>query len=186
MKDMSNRDELSKIADAMEQYRVIDWKKMPDIDLYMDQVITYLRQHLEFFHDAPDDNLITHSIINNYVKGGVVERPVKKKYTKAHLAQLIMACLLKRVMPIGVVKKMICSGTPPEESFYAAFCAMQEKVLSEEADSFRAQLSQLNNREDALKMATRFALRANADRLIADRILEAAATWSEADTATDA
>ena len=167
-----NEDHLNNVIDAMESYRATKWDQFPDLDLYMDQVITYLRQQLEFFHDSPEDNLITHSIINNYVKGGLLERPVKKKYAKSHLARLAMACLLKRVMPMERVKKILrAEESPTDKASYESFCRMHEEVLGEEA----AALREYANREDppkALELATRYALKANTDRLIADRILE--------------
>lgn len=165
---------LDKIIGAMEEYQATGWGQFPDLDLYMDQVITYLKQQLDFFHDSPDDNLITHSIINNYVKSGLMERPVKKKYAKSHLARLIITCLLKRVMSIEQVKKLVRADEgPTDKEFYESFCRMHEEVLGEEAQALREYSKESETPPDALELAMRYALKANTDRLIADRILEA-------------
>ena len=88
---MTNKDKsLRDWAEQGEQLLPQTWEQMPDIYLYMDQVITCLQGMLKFYDIDEKNPLITNSMINNYVKNGVVERPVKKKYSRSHLARLYM------------------------------------------------------------------------------------------------
>ncbi len=164
---------LDALIEFLRGYQGADWTDLPDLELYMDQVITYLKRQLAPFQDSPEENLITPSIINNYVKAGFVPRPQRKKYAKAHLASLTMACTLKRVLPIESVKRLIQrDGAPLDQARYGEFLDAQREVFSEEA----ALLEQLrgdwpSDSQALYRFATHFALRAAADRLIADRIM---------------
>ena len=82
------------------------WENLPEIDLYMDQVIALMEKYLSDI-SSEDSKLITSSMINNYVKLNIMPAPIKKKYSKEHLAYLIIICTLKQVMPISNIKTMI-------------------------------------------------------------------------------
>jgi DNA-binding transcriptional MerR regulator len=83
------------------------WDELPEIDLYMDQVIALMEKYLSFHKTNESDTIITHSMINNYVKLGIVPAPVKKKYSREHIAYLIIICTLKQALPIPEIKKLI-------------------------------------------------------------------------------
>lgn len=80
------------------------WSELPELDLYMDQIIVLMEKYLG---SNPEDKLITPSMINNYVKLGIIPPPFKKKYSKTHIAYLIIICSLKQVMPIADIKILI-------------------------------------------------------------------------------
>lgn len=82
------------------------WQELPNVDLYMDQVITYLNRELAplYFHN---EKFITSSMINNYVKIGIVKRPIKKHYTKEHLAYFIAVTILKKCFSMQEIIQMI-------------------------------------------------------------------------------
>lgn len=82
------------------------WSDLPEIDLYMDQVIALMEKYLTD-SSSPDSKLITSSMINNYVKLGIMPAPIKKKYSREHLAYLVIICSLKQVMPISHIKILI-------------------------------------------------------------------------------
>lgn len=82
------------------------WDDLPELELYMDQVIALMEKYLADI-STPDSKLITPSMINNYVKLGIIPAPLKKKYSREHLAYLIIICSLKQVMPISNIKAMI-------------------------------------------------------------------------------
>ena len=75
------------------------WNELPDIGLYMDQVITLINKYIERLSPCGDGTL-TPSMINNYVKLGIIPCPVKKKYSRVQLSRLIMICVMKPVLPI--------------------------------------------------------------------------------------
>ncbi|MBR3696821.1 MAG: DUF1836 domain-containing protein [Clostridia bacterium] len=80
------------------------WSELPELDLYMDQIIVLMEKYLCC---STEEKLITPSMINNYVKLGIVPPPIKKKYSKIHIAYLIIICSLKQVMPIADIKILI-------------------------------------------------------------------------------
>ena len=67
-----------------------DWKELPNLDLYMDQVVLLITRYLSPLIKNEDEKFITASIVNNYVRLKVMPPPVKKKYSKVHIASLIM------------------------------------------------------------------------------------------------
>ncbi len=83
------------------------WDELPEIDLYMDQVIALMEKYLSFHITDENTSIITHSMINNYVKHGIMPAPVKKKYSRQHIAYLIIICTLKQALPIADIKHLI-------------------------------------------------------------------------------
>lgn len=98
---------LTKWLDDLNQFSYKDYKDLPDIDLYMDQVVTFLDKQLSIFQTSSLDKQITSSMINNYVKGEVVSAPISKKYNREHLALIQEVCTLKQVLTIAEVKQII-------------------------------------------------------------------------------
>lgn len=105
------------------------WEQLPDLGLYMDQVITYLEKQYQPLY-GHKKRLITPAMINNYVKCGLVARPVGKKYERAQIAQLMMLCMLKQAVSLEAMRPLV---TPPEggavEDVYRAFLAQQQEAL---------------------------------------------------------
>lgn len=91
----------------IQQYRPVDWDRLPEIYLYMDQVLTYMNKQLEPLARTEDANLLTSSMINNYVKDGVLPRPEQKKYSREHLAMLTVICMLKPVLAIPDIDMLL-------------------------------------------------------------------------------
>jgi DNA-binding transcriptional MerR regulator len=91
-----------------EQKKLPSWQEIPDIGLYMDQVIRLMEDYLSAFESADEsDKLITPSMINNYVKMGIIPPPEKKKYNRLHIALLIVVCVLKQIISIADVKAVL-------------------------------------------------------------------------------
>lgn len=83
------------------------WEELPNIDLYLDQVVTLLEEYLGKFINSKEDKIITKTMINNYVKHEVLKSPQNKKYNKDHLARLIVVCILKQVYSINDIRMLI-------------------------------------------------------------------------------
>lgn len=98
---------LAEWVSAMEHFDLPDWESLPQLELYMDQVIILLTQYLEPLSRGEDEKTITASIINNYVRMKVMPPPVKKKYSRVHLACLIIICILKQNLSISCIQRML-------------------------------------------------------------------------------
>lgn len=100
----------------LKEFRLPQWDELPDMDLYMDQVVMLLQRYLNFLpEDEKGNAAITASIINNYVRLKIMPPPVKKKYTRVHMAYLIMVCSLKQSVNIPYIQKMLPLGLPEAE-----------------------------------------------------------------------
>ena len=99
------RRELDKIFDSFPHIHTTD---IPGIDLYMDQVTTFLQENLRgLSRDPEDDKFLTKTMINNYVKNKVLIPPVKKKYSREHMMLLIMIYYMKSFLSIGDIRTII-------------------------------------------------------------------------------
>lgn len=103
------------------------WEMLPDFGLYMDQLLTFTERYL-----APMETpgLLTASMINNYVKAGLVDRPVGKKYTRESLAQLLMIGILKQTTPLDDLALLIHPQGIATEQLYQNFCAAQQRTAA--------------------------------------------------------
>lgn len=111
------------------------WEQLPDLGLYMDQVITYVEQQCRTLY--AQEKFLTPAMVNNYVKSGLISRPNGKKYSRALLAQLIMICTLKQALSQDEMKKLLAMTASPDSNLnadqaleiqYRAFCATQLAV----------------------------------------------------------
>ncbi len=100
---------------SMEQFSLPEWDQLPQIELYMDQVIILLKQYLRPLYRGEDDKAITASIINNYVRMKVMPPPVKKKYSRVHIASLIMICVLKQSLSISCIQRILPADQNEED-----------------------------------------------------------------------
>ena len=95
------------LLQRMTEYEPAAWTLIPDLGLYMDQVVTYIERQLEPLYGPAAKGLLTPSMINNYVKSGLVQRPLGKKYYREHLAQLMMIITLKPVASMDNIARLI-------------------------------------------------------------------------------
>ncbi|MCR4719187.1 MAG: DUF1836 domain-containing protein [Firmicutes bacterium] len=105
------------------------WNELPDIELYMDQIVSIVAK---YFKNTSSDKIITPSMVNNYVKLGTIPAPVKKKYSKSHLAYLFMVCTLKQTLDMATIQKIIPVGLDESaiEYMYNSFVKNQNKAYS--------------------------------------------------------
>ncbi len=80
------------------------WSDLPEISLYLDQVLAVVHDATQSFAYKDEERLLTGSMVNNYVKIGLIDKPVKKKYSRAQVAQLIIITCFKRVFSIPEIQ----------------------------------------------------------------------------------
>ena len=92
----------------LDSYRLPEWQDLPQIDLYLDQVIALVNQFLGFFvYDPTEEKLLTPSMVNNYVKSRLIPPPVRKKYGRKHIALLLMICTFKQSVSMAAMSNML-------------------------------------------------------------------------------
>lgn len=149
-----------------EQIDTPKWDDLPNIPLYMDQVIFYLKDSLQFFERDEGAPLLTSSMINNYVKNDVIPHPEKKKYGKEHLGALMAVCMLKQVLSMQDIKTLLSDSTISD--LYELFREVHTSAVHDAC----AHLAECcENGENLKKAALCLAVEANAKRAAAERIL---------------
>ena len=144
------------------------WEELPDIDLYMDQVIALMNRYLD---NRTKDKMITPSMVNNYVKMKVMPAPVKKKYTREHLMYLIVICVLKQVMPLSSVETVLKDGLEQTEPavFYGRFRELYGDAFRTAAEETISLTAAGASRTDAMLS---MAMKAQAEQNLAEDLLE--------------
>ena len=112
---------------AVSGFKLPSWENIPDIGLYMDQVIVLLSQYLglitsagdkedgEQDEDSGENKIFSAASVNNYVRLKIMPAPVKKKYYRVHIAYLIIIFTLKQAVSINIVKEMLSNELPEED-----------------------------------------------------------------------
>ena len=108
-----------------------NWKDLPELDLYLDQVLLYVNiVNQKAFPEQ--EKVLTAAMINNYVKHGQIQKPIKKKYNRTQIARLIILTTLKPVFPIQDIietVEFLVTSEESSETFYNQFvmCMRDEK-----------------------------------------------------------
>lgn len=159
-------EELRELKERLNEERPASWDAMPDIALYMDQIISYLPRQLIRYEE--NDHL-TSAMVNNYIKDGLLPRAEGKRYSRTHLAYLTAICALKQVLSVKDMKTLIQDGAEGREPerLYNYFCRELDVALKETA----ADIEEDTGQEDLARLALGLALRSYADRLACQRIL---------------
>ncbi len=113
--ERSNEESIMDIIQKLKEIDYINPEDIPNIDLYMDQVTTFMDEHLAACKRLDDDKILTKTMINNYTKNDFLPPPVKKKYNKEHMFLLILLYYFKNVLSINDIQKIF---KPLTEMFY--------------------------------------------------------------------
>lgn len=112
-------------------FHIPRWSELPNLDLYLDQTVTILEKNLKNYIGNKDETIITKTMINNYVKQGLIKPPKKKKYSKIHLATLFVICILKQIYSINDISELmkLAIKTVKFNTAYDKFCDALEKAI---------------------------------------------------------
>lgn len=150
-------------------FHIPRFNELPNIDLYMDQVLSIIETSLSIFASENDEKIITKSMINNYVKQKVIESPSKKHYKKFHVAYLIIISTLKRVLSISEISKIINNQDYEVEEFYNMFCDQLEHCLK---NTFLEQNLDEHTEENTYNKILIAATRAFANKIYVQKLIE--------------
>ena len=96
-----NENEILSILKEYIEIEDISADKIPNIELYMDQVTTFIEDNLKYYKRNDEQKIMTKTMINNYIKDKILDPPNKKKYNKNHLILLILIYYLKPILSIN-------------------------------------------------------------------------------------
>ena len=145
-------EEVLRIKQLLEEDRPEKWDTLPDIELYMDQVVSYLTRQ-SVGGKLPS---MTSAMINNYVKDGLLPRANGKRYQKEHLVYLTAIGLLKNVLTVKDMKLLLDREIQPgqEPQFYERFCNGVDEAFNAAGVGIDPDLSE----PEVMDMAMRLAL----------------------------
>ena len=104
------------------RFRLPSWEAIPNMGLYMEQVVELLKEYLDYMPpELKDEQVITGAAINNYVRRGILPPPSRRRYYRVHIAYLIMICTLKQSLSMTMVQKLL----PPSAEEGAARAAYE-------------------------------------------------------------
>jgi len=161
-------DKLLDLKTRMERERPADWEHLPDIALYMDQLVSYMPRQLIHFDDR---DTLTSAMVNNYIKDGLVPRADGKRYSPTHLGYLTAVCALKKVLSVRDISALIHSGEElgmDAEAMYGYFLRKLDTALSDAAETIDPEAGE----KELAKLALELALRSYANQLACQRILD--------------
>ncbi|MGN0159029.1 MAG: DUF1836 domain-containing protein [Brotaphodocola sp.] len=101
-----NDERLSDILKRLDDVTYVKQDKIPDIDLYMDQVTSFMEEHLKKLKRNPDDKALTKTMINNYAKNNLIPSPIKKKYSKDHILLLLFIYYYKNMLSFNDIEQL--------------------------------------------------------------------------------
>lgn len=158
-------DELQNLKNRMEQERPAPWEDLPDIALYMDQLISYMPRQLIRFDEG---SALTPAMVNNYIKDGLMPRAEGKRYARPHLAYLTAICALKQVLPVKDAGLLVAAQEGTAREMYAHFRDELDRALAATAEGLDPDCSD----GDLSRLALTLALQSYADGLACRRIME--------------
>lgn len=173
-----NKEEINEILNSLIINPVIDADKIPDIQLYMDQITTFAEDNLSPLKRNEEDKLLTKTMINNYAKFNLIKPPVKKKYDKESIINLILIYHLKNIISINDIKAILNNVEDGEnQQLYEFFTDMQknneESFKKEFAEDFFKLIPQdLDEKKAQIFMALMLINQANLRKQAAERLID--------------
>lgn len=138
---MDNKGIIAALVDGLNRVDDIQVAEIPDIDLYMEQMLELLNRRLDGAKREPPDKGLTKMMVNNYTKEQLLMPPVNRRYGKYHILLLILICQLKNTLSISDIKRLLTPvlndiNTPeddiiPLEYIYTTFLELKREQYEE-------------------------------------------------------
>jgi hypothetical protein len=173
--DINVNKTIEKWLNDLDTFNLPDYDRLPDIDLYMEQLLTYRDRESNVLARHSEDKQITSSMINNYVKAHIVPAPKAKKYNREQLSLLGEVVYLKQILSLPEIKQIL--DVEYKESNYRE---EYNKYLDLNQDAFKSSIDETlkslknckeNDDKDLTDLALKLAAKANAYATISKRVL---------------
>ena len=135
---IDTKDMLNSILSSISRIDYVRPGDIPNIDLYMDQVTTFMEEQLHSTKRYENDKILTKTMINNYAKNNLLPPPVKKKYSKEHVLVMIFIYYFKNILSIKDIETMLAPITEKYfnngqdfnmTSIYEAICKLEKSRI---------------------------------------------------------
>ena len=174
-----NKNDIEKAVSTMEDIAYTSfpkWDELPEFELYMDQVIAIVNRYMGNMADLMnDENIITQAMINNYVKNKLIPPPIKKRYSKIHIAALLIICSCKQSMNISSIMAFLdFENDETMKVCYENFLANRNSVIQEMKKLIDSKVKTIDKDQTAelIRMAQKSALRSGYYKIFAQKMLD--------------
>lgn len=174
-----NKNDIEKAVSTMEDIANTSfpkWDELPEFELYMDQVIAIVNRYMGNMADLMnDENIITQAMINNYVKNKLIPPPIKKRYSKIHIAALLIICSCKQSMNISSIMAFLdFESDETMKVCYENFLANRNSVIQEMKKLIDTKVKTIDKDQTAelIRMAQKSALRSGYYKIFAQKMLD--------------
>jgi len=151
-------------------FDTINSDDIPEIQLYMDQVLEFFETKLGANKRTDQEAIFTKTMINNYVKAEVVPSPVKKKYAKEAIMDLIMVYAFKQVLSLQDTKALIKALNQIEDEPYNHFRKTEEAILETLEENYNN--SAIDSNEALISQIVALTLEASIKKRLAEKLLD--------------
>jgi hypothetical protein len=169
--------ELDKLIEQMQHCRPVSWEQLPDIALYMDQLVGYMSRQLI---DFASGEKLTSAMINNYIKDDLMPRADGKRYSKDHIAYLTAICIFKQVLSVRETKVLLGETLLSDDT--SSFYGSLGKCLDEELTRTVQRLKTEMTKEEITDLVMHQAVSAYCQQLVCKRLIEFLRTEETAKT----
>ena len=142
---MQSKD-INQLIESLRLDEIIEPHSIPNLDLYMDQVITLFEEKLGHTKRSKEDKLLTKTMINNYAKDRLLMPAKKKKYTREHIILMILLYELKQILTISDIKLLFSTIVKEEqvdaqklEEIYQIYLQLKKEGIND----FKAQVEKV-------------------------------------------
>ena len=159
------------LIEALSHYTSTPADRVPEIPLYMDQVLSYLESTLEPLKRDEKEPCLTKTMLNNYVKAGLIKPPTKKKYDQNHLMTITMLYRLKSTLQMKDIEKFLSSiGKTETYAYYERYLATELKVNARIKD--RLDTLDLSDKDHVIEAILELAIEADAQRRLVEALID--------------
>ena len=184
---------LKQLVEELSLTQDIMISEIPDIDLYMEQLTSFMDSRLENQKRNDQDKVLTKTMINNYTKAGLVMPPINKKYNKRHVILLILIYYLKNILSINDIKSLFGPvlnniSTPEDdlislEDIYSTFLEVKDIELATFYEKMLKKSNMIKEKTDAIDkegkdtaelflIVIMLVAQANANKKLAEKIID--------------
>jgi len=157
---------LEDVKKSLSEDRPTAWNDLPDIDLYMDQLLGYMQRQL---FSSRTESKITAAMVNNYIRDGLIKRANKKKYSRGHIARLTTVCVMKQVLSVGDISLLI--EMFPSDTLHEVYEKYREILDGDLASA----VERIPDKDEPLVLAdaiVRFAITSYANKVAAEHLID--------------
>lgn len=174
-------EELKKIMEELIDFEQLRYESIPDIDLYMDQVTTFVEEKLHYLKRNDKDDAITKTMINNYTKAGILMPPVKKRYSRDNMVLIILTYYLKQILSISDIQAILSPIVEKSkeskdysleiQEIYNTFVNIEEKEYNDFKENYNIN-SIISEKNELLTVVIGLIVKAQIQKRMAEKIID--------------